>query len=196
MEFPAYNRRTANSLIEENLSIITFSQRWSIISFASIIFCVISGNLSFNLEMYCGTFNFAAIGRIRTLVNMVYNDKNERLDLPIKEFMIESYSFSDLGVTTKNDFNNFIKDFTIRYANRASTDTIKINFAAMTMDDMVEKFEAIFKCLVKCGRVNRQGKFTMERVELLWPERTSMDETISDMIDNSFLSEFLGSKEN
>jgi len=144
---------------------------------------------------YCrnknGTFNFAAIGRIRTLVNLIYNDKNERLDLPIKEFMIDSYKFSDLGVTTKNDFNNFIKSFTIKYANRASTDAIKINLAAMTMDDMMEKFEQIFKCLVKCGRPNKQGKFTMERIELLWPERTSLNESIEQMIDSSFINDFL-----
>ena len=147
---------------------------------------------------YCrnknGTFNFAAIGRIRTLVNIVYNDKNERLDLPIKEFMKEAYEFSDLGVTTRTDFMNFLRDFTIRYANRASTETIKISVAAMTMDDMLKKFEQIFKCLVKCGRVNKMGRFTMERVELLWPERTSMNETIGEMIDNSFIGEFLGDK--
>ena len=147
---------------------------------------------------YCrnknGTFNFAAIGRIRTLVNIVYNDKNERLDLPIKEFMKEAYEFSDLGVTTKTDFMNFLRDFTIRYANRASTETIKISVAAMTMDDMLKKFEQIFKCLVKCSRVNKMGRFTMERVELLWPERTSMNETIEEMIDNSFIGEFLGDK--
>ena len=141
-----------------------------------------------------GTFNFAAIGRIRTLVNMVYNDKNERLDLPIKEFMIESYSFSDLGETTKSDYLNFLRSFSIKYANRVSTDAIKVNLAAMTMDDMVKKFDQIFKCLVKCGRPNRQGKFTMERVELLWPERISMEESISEMVDNSFLGEFLGDK--
>ena len=141
-----------------------------------------------------GTFNFAAIGRIRTLVNITYNDKNERLDLPIKEFMVESYSFSDLGETTKNDYNNFLKSFSIRYANRVSTDTIKVNLATMTMDDMVKKFDQIFKCLVKCSRPTRQGKFKMERVELLWPERTSINESISEMIDNSFLGEFLGDK--
>ena len=147
---------------------------------------------------YCrnknGTFNFAAISRIRTLVNIMYNDKNERLDLPIKEFMIESYSFSDLGETTKNDYLNFLKSFSIKYANRVSTDVIKVNLAAMTMDDMVKKFDQIFKCLVKCSRPNRQGKFTMERVELLWPERTSVEETIGEMVDNSFLGEFLGGK--
>ena len=138
-----------------------------------------------------GTFNFAAIGRIRTLVNIVYNDKNERLDLPIKEFMIESYSFSDLGETTKSDYLNFLRSFSIKYANRVSTDTIKVSLATMTMDDMVKKFDQIFKCLIKCSRPNRQGKFTMERVELLWPERTSIEETIGEMVDNSFLGEFL-----
>lgn len=141
-----------------------------------------------------GTFNFAAIGRIRTLVNMVYNDKNERLDLPIKQFMTEAYSFSDRGTTTRTDFMNFLRDFTIKYATRASTEKINITVASMTMDDMLQKFEQIFKCLVKCGRVNKMGRFTMERVELLWPERTSLEESVGEMIDNSFLGEFLGGK--
>jgi hypothetical protein len=141
-----------------------------------------------------GTFNFAAIGRIRTLVNIMYNDKNERLDLPIKEFMEESYSFSDLGETTKSDYNNFLRSFSIKYANRVSTNVIKVNLAAMTMDDMVKKFDQIFKCLVRCSRPTRQGKFTMERVELLWPERVSLEESVSEMVDNSFLGEFLGNK--
>ena len=144
---------------------------------------------------YCrnknGTFNFAAIGRIRTLVNIMYNDKNERLDLPIKEFMIESYNFSDLGTTTVNEFMLFLRRFVNNYANRASTDTIKISMADLTMNDMLKKFEQIFKCLVKCSRPTRQGKFTMERIELIWPERQSLQDSISDVIDNSFIADFL-----
>lgn len=139
-----------------------------------------------------GTFNFAAINRIRTLVNIIYNDENERLDIPIKQFMESTYVFSDKKVTTKSDYMIFLKDFSIKYANRVSTDTIKVNLATMTMDDMVKKFDQIFKCLIKCGRPNRQGKFSMERIELLWPKRLSMDQTISEMVDNSFLGEFLG----
>ena len=144
---------------------------------------------------YCrnknGTFNFAAIGRIRTLVNLVYNDKNERLDLPIKEFMVQAYNFADLGKVHKNDLMNFIRDFTIKYANRASTDTIKINVAAMTMEAMEEKFTQIFKCLVKCSRPNRQGKIEMERIELLWAERQTLEQSISDSVDNFFITDFL-----
>lgn len=141
-----------------------------------------------------GTFNFAAINRIRTLVNIVYNDKNERLDIPIKQFMEATYNFSDRGTTTKSDYMIFLRDFSIKYANRVSTDTIKVSMAAMTMDDMLKKFDQIFKCLVKCSRPTRQGKFNMERAELLWPERTSLQDSISEAIDNSFLGEFLGDK--
>ena len=144
---------------------------------------------------YCrnknGTFNFAAINRIRTLVNMIYNDKNERLDLPIKEFMIESYNFSDLGVTTVSEFKSFILGFAMKYMTRASKGDVQITRSVKTMEDAQEKFEHIFKCLVKCSRPNRQNKFTMERVELLWPERTTLNESISDMIDGSFINDFL-----
>lgn len=141
-----------------------------------------------------GTFNFAAIGRIRTLVNILYNDEKQRLDLPIKEFMIESYNFSELGETTRHKLTMFIRDFANKYALKASTESIKINTSTLTMTDLEKKLERIFKCLVKCGRPKGNGKIIMERIELLWPKRTSMEESMSDLIDNSFISEFLALK--
>ena len=127
-----------------------------------------------NVFEYCRTntrYNFAAIRRIQTLVNILFNDKNKRLDLPIKDFMDESYKFSDLGECTVMELKNFIRDFTRKYAMKASTKDIPITLATLTMEDMEEKFEQIFKCLVKCSRPGKNRKITMERIDLLWKWR-------------------------
>lgn len=118
-----------------------------------------------------GTFNFAAINRIRLLVNIVHSDKNQRLDLPIKEFMQEAYEFSDKKIVHKNDIQNFLTDFAKRYADNESTDTIIINRAELTMLSLKDTFEKIFKCLIKTSRPTKEGIVEMNRVELLWQER-------------------------
>ena len=131
-----------------------------------------------------GSFNFAAIKRIRTLVNILYNDRNERLDLPIKDFMKASYEFSDLATCHKNDLEKFIRDFSIKYANDASTREILIDRSILTIKDLTDKFMTIFKCLVNVSRPSKDGSVNMERVELLWKER---DEFYSDLSDNVFI---------
>lgn len=128
---------------------------------------------------YCrnknNTFNFSAIGRIRTLTNILYNEKNEKLDLPIYEFMKESYEFSDLGTVHKSEIKNFIRNFTIRYAQSESTREILILRSLTTINELMEKFEKIFKCLINVSRPRKDGKVDMERVEILWKEKTYGD---------------------
>lgn len=118
-----------------------------------------------------GSFNFAAIKRIRTLVNILYNDKNQRLDLPIKEFMNESYEFSDYKRCKKVELDNFIRNFAIKFANKTSTREILIERSILTIKDLIDKFTTIFKCLVNVSRPAKDGTINMERVELLWKER-------------------------
>jgi hypothetical protein len=137
-----------------------------------------------------GAFNFAAIKRIRTLVNILYNDKNQRLDLPIKEFMKESYEFSDYKKVRKKELDDFISNFAKRYAMKASTHSIIINKSIETMKELEEKFMTIFKCLVNISRATRDGVITMERVELLWKERTIEENDFQTQI--YAIDEFLG----
>ena len=118
-----------------------------------------------------GSFNFAAIKRIRTLVNIVYNDKNNRLDLPIKEFMEEAYEFSEYKTCKVSEMQQFIKNFAIRYAHKESTKLIFIERSMLTVKELVDKFTTIFKCLIDVSRPTKDKTVTMERVELLWPER-------------------------
>lgn len=124
---------------------------------------------------YCrnknGTYNFAAINRIRLLINIIYNDKNHRLDIPIKDFMNAAYEFSDKKTVHKNEVQQFLIDFSKKYATHESTDEIIIDRAEMTMSALKDTFEKIFKCLIKTTRPTKEGMVTMERVELLWQER-------------------------
>ena len=143
---------------------------------------------------YCrkpgGSFNFAAIKRIRTLVNMVHNDKNERLDLPIKEFMEETYDFIETGHCTKNELQQYLRSWTTRYLSNASTVEILINKSILTTKSIYEKFEMLFKCLVSVSRPNKQGVINLEKIELLWQERE--DNSPSKQIEKLFdLDDFL-----
>ena len=138
------------------------------------------------------TFNFAAIGRVRTLVNLMYNDKNNRLDLPIKEFMNAVYEFSDLGMVKKGAVEEFCNKFAEDYARKESKGQLIINYSLLTMDKLKEKFQKLFKCLVHVGRAskNTNGMVPLERIELLWQERDRY--TTTDQNDKVFLlSEFL-----
>lgn len=143
---------------------------------------------------YCknknGTYNFAAINRIRILVNIVYNDNNKRLDIPIKEFMNDTYEFTSIGKAHKTEISRFISDCAIKYAKHESSDTVLIDRAMLTMDTLNKAFEKIFKCLVKTSRPTKSGIVKMERVELLWKEREWYSS--SDQNEKLFLlSEFI-----
>jgi hypothetical protein len=141
-----------------------------------------------------GRFNFAAIKRIRTLVNILYNDKNQRLDLPIKECMMEAYEFSDYKICKKVELESFIRNFAIRFANNASTREILIERSILTITDLIEKFMTIFKCLVNVSRPAKDGTIKMERVELLWQERTNYNDIHNEKI--YIINEFLNIVEN
>ena len=124
---------------------------------------------------YCrnknNSFNFAAINRIRLLINLLYNEKNQRLDLPIKDFMRRVYEFSDLGIVKKIELQKFLQEYAKEYAMRESTNEILIPMATLTMDAMYKTLEKIFNCMIKTTRPKKDGTIEMSRVELLWKER-------------------------
>jgi hypothetical protein len=137
-----------------------------------------------------GTFNFAAIKRIRLLVNILYNEKHNRLDLPINEFMNKAYAFSDRKTVHKTDIKVFLTEFAQDYARQASTEEIVILRAELTMKGLIDTFEKIFKCLIKTSRPNKEGMVEMERIELLWKEREYYNQI--DLNEKLFiLSDFL-----
>lgn len=120
-----------------------------------------------------GTFNFAAIGRIRTLVNLLYNDKNERLDFPIKKFMNDAYKFSELGAAKKNEIIEFCNKCAEEYARNESKGDLQINYSLVMMEKLKDKFYKLFRCLIDVGKPKKKdgNRCSMERIELLWKEK-------------------------
>jgi hypothetical protein len=139
------------------------------------------------------TFNFAAIGRIRTLVNIIYNDKNNRLDMPIKDFMIATYKFSELGAAKKSEIVEFCNSQAQAYASKESRGELVIMHSMLMMDKLKDKFYKLFRCLINVGKPKKKdgNKCSMERVELLWKEKS--DNPIADFNEKAFaLSDLLG----
>lgn len=139
-----------------------------------------------------GTYNFAAIKRIRLLINILYNEKNGRLDLPIQLYMKDAYEFSDLGTVHKSDIVKFNKNWALKYAKQESSDEVLIDRALMTMDTLEKTFTNIFKCLINTSHPGKDGMVNMERVELLWKEKeTETNRTndiafaLADFLDNN-----------
>ena len=149
------------------------------------------------------TFNFAALGRIRTLVNLTYNDKNNRLDFPIKEFMEDAYRFSDRGEAKMSEIIEFCNMCAERYATRESKGDLIITHSLVTMEKLRDKFLKLFRCLINVGRAQKKkdNRCPMERIELLWQEKefytsTNLNEKIfvlTDLlgIDNEVTSEVI-----
>lgn len=136
-----------------------------------------------------GSYNFSAIKRLRLLINILYNNKQNRLDLPIKEFMDETYKFIEGKKITEGDIKKFIIDFTMNFAQSTSTQEIIIPKAMMTMELLYDQFEKIFNCLVT--KVKRNNVVKLQKVELLWKEKEYY--TSANLNENVYiLQEFLG----
>ena len=104
--------------------------------------------------------------------------------------MKEAYEFSDYKTCKKRELEDFIRNFTIRYAQKASTREILIERSILTIQDLLDKFKTIFKCLVNVSRPSKDGTINMERVELLWKERDKEDNDYNNHM--YVIEEFLG----
>ena len=138
-----------------------------------------------------GSFNFAAIKRVRLLINLLYNDKNGRLDLPIQDFMNKVYDLCQHKTVKRTEVYAFLQSYSRAYAVKESQGEVKIYLAQLTMEKIQEAFTNMFKCLVKMSRPNKQGIVTLEKVELLWKEREDYDK-LDDNEHSFLLAEFLG----
>lgn len=137
-----------------------------------------------------GTYNFAAIKRIKLLINLLYNEKNGRLDLPIQQYMKDAYEFSDLKTVHKNEIVNFNKKWALKYAQLESDEGVMIDRAEMTMETLEKTFTNIFKCLIHTTRPGNDGIVNMERVELVWKEKENETNRMNSMA--FVLADFLG----
>ena len=133
------------------------------------------------------TYSFAAIRRLKSLCNLIYNSKLNRLDLPIEEFMKDSYKFVDncpQGICPKTKFEQYIRDKALEYAKMDSTDEINISKSPITMDSLYKNLMDIFKCLINVSRPRKnpdKKKKTeknekvvyMEKVSLMWDDKNT-----------------------
>lgn len=144
---------------------------------------------------YCKTkyrYNFAAIQRIRTLINIMDSEENQRLDLPIHEFMEAAWNFAETETCNKLELEKFLVGFATRYAEQDSTVELLIANSPLTIKKLKTTFEHIFKCLVKCSRPGKDGLIHMEKQELLWKRKPVFGEddpndaiyTLEDFLDS------------
>lgn len=140
-----------------------------------------------------GHYNFSAIKRVRLLANIIYNDKRNQLDIPIKKFMqeidyfIEKHEFG----ATKNNVQTFINDFAKKYAMEESTAEIPIWMSEITMKELADSLMEIFKCLVDVGRTRKSGEFAVKKCELLWQEKCEKLYAQIDIESRSFFGDEL-----
>ena len=142
-----------------------------------------------------GSFNFAAIKRIKMLINIIYNDKNGRLDIPIGDYMNRVYSLCEQETMKKYEVDHFISQYSMEYAEKESKGIIQIYKAQYTMGTIKKKFEEIFKCLVKMSRPNKEKIVKLEKVELLWKEREDYEREYKSNEHSFILAEFLDNQE-
>ena len=140
-----------------------------------------------------GSYNFSAIKRIKILINIIYNDKRGRLDIPIEDYMNNVYKLCDKKKVSKNELVEFISDYSTKYATSESFGDIQIYKAQYTMEVIKKKFTEIFKCLVNVSHPDGQKMMKLEKVELLWKERSEYDKDKD--IHSFVLAEFLNNQE-
>ena len=176
--------------------------------FEKVIPIVTSMNRYFDIDdiksifSYCqnsnGTYSFAAIKRVKLFMNMYFNNKLERLDLPIKKFMEDSYKLVQMYQETNGgncpvaEFRQFIADKTLEYARRDSTDTIIIEYSPLTMESYTKTLEEIFKCLIQVSRPRgpRNARVVhLEPYEMMWKDKHEKYTSFMEQIE--YLSEFL-----
>lgn len=138
------------------------------------------------------TFNFAAITRMRTLINMVYNNKVGRLDLPIQRFMEKTYEFASKEECKRIEIDKFVNNFAMDYM-KAETTNFKtpIYLSEIVSDQVKKSFMTLFKCLISISKPNKKGIVKMNKIELMWVTRNEKES--QDFKNNNvyILAEFL-----
>lgn len=132
-------------------------------------------------------YNFAALRRLRTLINIIYYNKRDRLDIPLKEFMLETYTFvNDNDNRSKQEVFDFVDNFTSKYARDDSSEDVDITKSSLTMERLRKCLEDVFKCLVTVKI--KKKRCILTKNQLLWKEK----ETDVESLNKKFvLAEFL-----
>lgn len=141
-----------------------------------------------------GNYNFSALKRIRLLINIIYNSKRNRLDIPIADFMKSSYELADRVKVPKGEVERFVNEWAEKYAREAGTESIIILSSPLTMKTIQETFMKIFKCLINVSRPLASKRVRLTKVELIWQEKENYNSTNQNE-KLFFLADFLDSKQ-
>ena len=139
-----------------------------------------------------GTFNYAAITRMRTLINMVYNNKVNRLDLPIQRFMEKTYEFAEKEQCKKVEIDKFINKFAFEYMKAETVDPkMAIYLSEIVADQVKKNFMTLFRCLINVSKPDKKGIVKMNKIELMWTTREEKENEIYKNKNVYVLAEFL-----
>ena len=140
-----------------------------------------------------GTFNYAAITRMRTLINMVYNNKANRLDLPIQRFMEKTYEFAEQEECKRIEIDKFVNKFAFEYMKAETTDMKTAIFLSEIVAEQVKKsFKTLFDCLINTSPVKKKkGLVKLKKIELMWTTREEKETEIYKNQNVYVLAEFL-----
>ena len=126
------------------------------------------------------------------LINMVYNSKIKRLDLPIQRFMEKTYEFAEKKTCKKTDIDKYVNKFAFEYMKAESADLKTAIYLSELVSEQVKKsFMTLFKCLVNVGKPDKKGIVTISPIKLMW---TTREEKESETYKNQniyVLAEFL-----
>lgn len=180
----------------------------SIEIFEKVVPIVSSLNRYFDMDdiksifTYCqnsnGTYSFSAIKRVKLFMNLYFNSKLNRLDLPIKEFMEDTYKFVEMHQQENNgdcpvtELRQFISDKTLEYARRDSTKDIVIEYSPLTMQSYTDTLDEMFKCLIQVSRPRgpRNARVVhFEPYEMMWKDKHEKYTTFMEQVE--YLSQFL-----
>jgi hypothetical protein len=140
-----------------------------------------------------GTFNYAAIERMRTLINMVYNNKAKRLDMPIQRFMEKTYEFAEQEQCKRIEISKFVNKFAFEYMKAETQDTKTAIYLSEIVAEQVKKsFMTLFNCLINVTPIKKsKGQVKLKKIELMWKTREEKESEIYKNQNVYVLAEFL-----
>lgn len=134
-------------------------------------------------------YNFAAIRRMRLLINILYNTKISRLDIPIKNYIQDIKDLIDNNeVIGKDELSQFLIEHSHKYLQLASTKNIQLNSYENIILKVNKYLEDIFKCVVDTKIKNKVIKMSL--VDVFWIDRETEEKNkekvflLDDFIDN------------
>lgn len=108
-----------------------------------------------------GNYNFAAIGRLRTLSNVLFSKEEGMLHVDVETFMNDCKEFIEPGEVTVVDMDDFLSRQLDRYMGR-----FQITYPDITKKKALRVIENIFKVFVNTKK--KGDTIAVEPVSIMW----------------------------